>query len=137
VSISYKFYPERNLFVDKVEGRAGLGDILDIYTYVTIPGKFPFYNLVLSDIRNAELDLNFSQIPNLGGTIKGEGVTADFKWAILSSGKRATALSMSLEEFPGLESHIRVCSTVKGCAEFLGITFDEIELSAEDFTVFK
>ncbi len=137
MSIKYKFYHDRGLLADIVEGTVKAQDIRDLFLHLTSPGLFPDYYLVLSDIKNSDLDIKLSEIPDFVKLITHHAARPGFKWAIISSGARATAISMALHLHGELNDHIAVFSTLDGCTKFLGVPFEAREFSDEDFVVFR
>jgi len=137
MKIKYKFYHDRGLLTDVVEGKVKAQDIRDLFVHLTEPGRFPDYYLVLSDIQNSSLDISLSEIPDFAKLIISHAGRSGFKWAILSSGPKATAISMSVPLIPELDGHIRVFSTIEGCVQFLGVPFSVDEFRDEDYIIFR
>ncbi|NUN09096.1 MAG: hypothetical protein HUU54_07965 [Ignavibacteriaceae bacterium] len=137
MKITYKFYPERSLLVDVVEGKTVFDDLRDIFLYFSNPELFPPYHLVLSDITKCELDVKLEDITAFGNLIAGKGITPEFRWAIFSSGAKTTAMSIMLENIPGMNDQARVFTSLGGCANFLGVNFSDEELKDPDYKVFR
>lgn len=137
MKITYKFYPERSLLVDVVEGTAVFIDLRDIFFYFSNPKVFPSIKLVLSDITKCELNVSIEDISAFGSLIVGSGIHPDFRWAILSSKSKTTAMSIMFENVPGMTEYARVFTSLKGCANFLGINYGENELNSPDFITFR
>jgi hypothetical protein len=121
----YKIYKDQNLLIDYMEGDVNLQMLIDITLTEQADPDFIYVKRILSDIRNAKLNVSVDQLNQFLGFLKSGESTPDFKWAIVTENPRSTALSLLLKNDVFFSKVIGVFSSVKAAAEFLNVVTDE------------
>ena len=123
--MNYKIYKDQNLLIDYMEGDVNLQMLIDITLTEQADPDFINVKRILSDIRNAKLNVSVDQLNQFLGFLKSGEITPDFKWAIVTENPHSTALSILLKQDEIFRKVVGVFSSVKAAAQFLGVKADE------------
>jgi len=131
----FKFFTNRALLVDKLEGVITLEMLLDLTRAEVVNPDFKKINRVLSDIRGAELSVSVIELHDFIMSMGNHDSKTDFRWAIVTDSPYPTALSMLLKENPAFRSIVGVFSGLTAANEFLGVRFDDSEFLEDGFLI--
>lgn len=108
-----------------MEGDVNLQMIIDITLKEQSDPEFAHVKRILSDIRNAKLNVSVDELNKFLSFLKSGDGLPDFKWAIVTSNPHSTALSILLQQDEFFRKVVGVFSSVSAAADFLGVIADE------------
>lgn len=123
--MNYKIYKSQNLLIDYMKGDVNLKMLVEITVAEQADPDFIFVSRILSDIRNANLNVSVDEFNQFLAFLKSDDNVTDFKWAIVTENPRSTALSILLQQDEFFRKIVGVFSNINAAAEFLGVKADE------------